>query len=202
MLGNTHFVIGTTAALAVMKPEALPQLLTGIFAAAVGSLISDIDVETSKASREVGRFIAVFIAALFIIPAIEYIYPIGIMDLILKNSSLLRIITGLAGFVCVCAFGKKQPHRSFMHSFLALALLSVMVAVINPAAMPYFAIAFTSHLVADLLNYKKVQLLYPLHDGFSLKVCHAKGVVNSALFMAGSALLVVEVLMRVWVIYR
>ena len=47
MLGRTHFFIGTAAALAVLQPQTVPVLVTGAGAAAIGSLISDIDVGTS-----------------------------------------------------------------------------------------------------------------------------------------------------------
>lgn len=47
MLGRTHFFIGTAAALAVLQPQTVPALVTGAGAAAIGSLISDIDVGTS-----------------------------------------------------------------------------------------------------------------------------------------------------------
>lgn len=44
MLGRTHFFIGTAAALAVLQPQTVPALVAGAGAAAIGGLISDIDV--------------------------------------------------------------------------------------------------------------------------------------------------------------
>ena len=49
MLGKTHFFIGISTAFAVLQPQSVPVLVTGISAAAVGSVISDIDSGTSQA---------------------------------------------------------------------------------------------------------------------------------------------------------
>ena len=131
MLGRTHFFIGTAAALAVLQPQTVPVLVTGAGAAAIGSLISDIDVGTS------------------------------------------------------------QPHRSFMHSFAALALLTACVDIIYPDASAYFAVGFLSHLVLDVLNRKPEKLLWPWKKGFCLGLCSARGVVNRALLGVGMASLTV-----------
>ena len=51
MLGRTHFFIGTAAALAVLQPQTVPALVAGAGAAAIGGLISDIDVHFTGAPR-------------------------------------------------------------------------------------------------------------------------------------------------------
>jgi inner membrane protein len=84
-----------------------------------------------------------------------------------------------------------------MHSFLALVILSALIGVILPTAMPYFAVAFLSHLFTDLFNYKKVRLLYPLQGGVSFHMFHAKGMANSILFLAGSVASVAVILIQV-----
>ena len=55
MLGRTHFFIGTAAALAVLQPQTVPALVAGAGAAAIGGLISDIDVGTSQAHRDADK---------------------------------------------------------------------------------------------------------------------------------------------------
>ena len=57
MLGRTHFFIGTAAALAVLQPQTVPALVAGAGAAAIGGLISDIDVGTSQAQRDADKII-------------------------------------------------------------------------------------------------------------------------------------------------
>lgn len=194
MLGKTHWAIGTAAALAIVQPVTIPQLIIGVSASAVGALISDIDVDTSISSRSVNKVAGIYMLVIFIAVVVECLFHIGIVSLIQKNSTWMRIATGIAVFMSVCAFGKMQPHRSFMHSFLALLLLSCSVVLIFPPAMPYFSIAFLSHIMADLLNYKKVRLFYPLQKGVSFKICYAKGFVNSALFVVGVVAIIVEII--------
>ena len=96
-------------------------------------------------------------------------------------------MAGTAAFLLLCAFGKEQPHRSFMHSIPALVSLTGCVEIIFPLAAPYFAIGFISHLTLDLCNRRDERLLYPLKWGLSFGVCSSKGLVNRILFSAGSA---------------
>ncbi len=42
------------------------------------------------------------------------------------------------------------------------------VGVFLPMLVPYFGIAFASHLALDFLNHKGEQLLYPYRKRFSL----------------------------------
>ena len=62
MLGRTHFFIGTAAALAVLQPQTVPALVAGAGAAAIGGLISDIDVGTSQAHRDADKIITATVA--------------------------------------------------------------------------------------------------------------------------------------------
>lgn len=200
MLGKTHLAVGTAVSLAILQPVTLAQLAIGISAAAVGSLISDIDVEKSISSRGANKVAGIYVTAIFIAVIVECLFHVGIVSLIKKNSMLMRIATGIAIFMSICAFGKTQPHRSFMHSLLALVVLSGSVALICLTAVPYFSVAFISHIVADLFNYKKVRLFYPLQKGISFKICYAKGFVNSALFVIGTAAVIIE--MALYIYYK
>lgn len=188
MLGKTHLAVGIAVSMTILRPDTLPELITGLGAASVGALISDIDVGTTDAHRDadIVTVMAVFAAAFVVI--LDQVFHVGIWQMLMQKSSFARIIPGLLAFIGVCAFGKEQPHRSFMHSFLALFLLSALVGVIFPTAMPYFALAFLSHLATDIFNYKRVRLLYPMKKGgFCLKLFRAKGFANRVLFLAGSA---------------
>ena len=64
MLGKTHFFIGISTALAVLQPQSVPVLVTGISAAAVGSVISDIDSGTSQAHQEADKVMAVTVSVI------------------------------------------------------------------------------------------------------------------------------------------
>ena len=134
MLGRTHFFIGTAAALAVLQPQTVPVLVTGAGAAAIGSLISDIDVGTSQAHRDADKIITATVAVAALTILAEYKLNLGIYRRLTSDSNILRLLAGTAAFLLLCAYGKQQPHRSFMHSFAALALLTACVDIIYPGA--------------------------------------------------------------------
>ena len=78
MLGRTHFFIGTAAALAVLQPQTVPVLVTGAGAAAIGSLISDIDVGTSQAHSDADKIITATVAVAALTILAEYKLNLGI----------------------------------------------------------------------------------------------------------------------------
>lgn len=193
---------GVAIAVCVMRPDTFPELLVGLGAAVVGSVISDIDVGSSGSGRAADGIIWVSAGAVAAVAAMERFWNVGVWDMILRNSSLLRVAAGSLGFIGVCAFGKAQPHRSFMHSFLALGILSIIMGTVLPAAVPYFALAFLTHLGLDVLNYKKVRILYPRREGLCFRLFHADGTANWLLFSAGLVMGVWQVGMCVWRILR
>ena len=117
MLGRTHFFIGTAAALAVLQPQTVSALVAGAGAAAIGGLISDIDVGTSQAHRDADKIITATVAVAVLTILAEYKLNLGIYRRLTSDSSVLRLLAGTAAFLLICAYGKQQPHRSFMHSF-------------------------------------------------------------------------------------
>jgi inner membrane protein len=197
MLGKTHLAVGIAASLVVVHPATLPELVIGLGAASVGAVISDIDVGTTESHRDADIISAMALVAVVAVLVLDKIFNIGVYDILKERSNIARVIVGALAFIGVCAFGKEQPHRSFMHSFLALIILSALVGIILPTAMPYFAVAFISHLATDLFNFKKVRLLYPLKGGVSFHMFHAKGIANSFIFMAGSVVSVAAIVVNV-----
>ena len=119
----------------------------------------------------------------------------GLVQTILQNSSIVRILLGVALFLVVCAFGKETPHRSFMHSFTALAALDAALCLIYPSIAVYFTIGFLSHLATDIFNKKKVRLLYPMKGGVCLNLFHAYGTANTVFFIAGCAVTALETIL-------
>ena len=131
MLGRTHFFIGTAAALAVLQPQTVPALVAGAGAAAIGGLISDIDVGTSQAHRDADKIITATVAVAVLTILAEYKLNLGIYRRLTSDSSVLRLLTGTAAFLLICAYGKQQPHRSFMHSFAALAFCPIWCSIFS-----------------------------------------------------------------------
>ncbi|HIV67840.1 MAG TPA: metal-dependent hydrolase [Candidatus Butyricicoccus stercorigallinarum] len=187
MLGKTHMAVGVAAGLALLRPQTLPELVIGTGTLAVGAVLSDIDSGTSESHRDADKIIALAGLACFAVAAAEGALHLGIYERLMQSSNALRIVLGAAAFLLLCAFGKEQPHRSFMHSLPALALLTGCVHLMFPLAAPYFAAGFVSHLALDLLNRRDERLLYPLSWGLSFGLCSSKGLVNRALFSAGCA---------------
>ena len=56
--------------------------------------------------------------------------------------------------------------------------------------VPYFGIAFLSHLGIDLLNRKGERLFFPLKKRFSFGICSSRGLVNQWMFGISSVILV------------
>jgi inner membrane protein len=196
MLGKTHLAVGIAASMLVVHPSTLPELVIGVGAAAVGAVISDIDVGTTESHRDADIISTIAVIAVVAVLVLDKVFNIGVYEILKERSNMARVILGALAFIGVCAFGKEQPHRSFMHSFLALIILSALVGVILPTAMPYFAVAFISHLATDLFNFKRVRLLYPLKGGISFHMFHAKGIANSVIFLAGSVVSVAAVVVN------
>ncbi len=193
MLGKTHMMVGIAASLALTHPDTISGMVTAAGVGAVGALISDIDVGTSNSHKDADRVVGLTAVVIAVVMAADLIGQFGIMQRILNNSGIVRVIVGCLLFIGTCAFGKEQPHRSFMHSFLALAILAFSLGLIYPKIIPYFVIGFLSHLATDIFNRRKVRLLYPLKGGFSLNLFHAKGIANTIFFTAGCTVTAIEV---------
>ena len=169
MLGKTHMAVGVAASLLLLQPRTLPELILGAGAAAVGSVISDIDCGTSESSRRADQIIFVSETIIIGIAAVEAHWHLGLYQRLMSNSSVSHI-------VLACA------------AFLAGGLLMSCVGVFLPMLVPYFGIAFASHLALDFLNHKGEQLLYPYRKRFSLGICSASGLMNRLFLFCGSVL--------------
>lgn len=194
MLGKTHFSVGMAAGIAICRPQTMPMLIAGAGLAAFGGTICDIDVETSDAHEQVDRMLVVAVIMVAAVVVMDFIFRVGIYRRLMANSNIARVIIGSLAFLVICAFGKEQPHRSFMHSFLALAMLSICVYIIFPDMTPYFMVGFMSHMFIDVFNRKREKLFWPVGKGFCLHWCSANGIVNKILFYVSTMAVVLFVL--------
>lgn len=193
LLGKTHLAVGVAASLLFTQPKSLQELVLAVGIGGIGSLIPDIDVETSGSHKYINKIIIFAVLASVGIFVAEKLWNIGIVAQILSDSNYIKIAIGAILFILVCAFGKRQPHRSFMHSILALVILSISVGLIWIDLVPCFAIGFISHLLTDIFNYKRVRLFYPFKGGIALKLFHAHGLANSIFLLVGSVLTIFQV---------
>ena len=190
--------VGIAATLAITQPSGVSELVLAVGAGSLGALISDIDVGTSNSHRDADKITALSVVVVLAVFAMDYFCNTQIIERIIGSSGYLRIIAGLLLFIGICAFGKEQPHRSFMHSFLALILLSFALGLIWEEAVIYFAVGFLSHLATDIFNKKKVRLLYPMKGGVSLGLFHAYGLANDIFFAIGSIVAIIEVIICIF----
>ena len=147
MTGKTHAAVGLGTVLAITQPSTVPGMILAAGTGMLGALISDIDVGTSKSHKDADRItlIAVLLVALEI--ALNYFYDFSIWDKIRNDQSMAPVAMGVVIFTAVCAFGKNQPHRSFMHSIMAMAILSAAISMASVKLVSYFAIGFGTHLM-------------------------------------------------------
>ena len=130
-----------------MQPSSMSTLVAGAGAAAIGGMISDIDSGTSQAHKEADKIMTVAIAITAVVIFADCKFHVGIYERLMRNSSIARLLTGAMAFIIICTYGSGQPHRSFMHSFLSMFMLTACMDVIYPDAAPYFAIAYASHQI-------------------------------------------------------
>ena len=185
MLGKTHAVIGVSTALLVMQPKNLTELVAGTAGALIGSVISDIDVGTSGSHRDANKMIALMVSAVVLVGVADHIWNIGIADRMIQHTNLVRIWLSIQAFLTICAFGMKSRHRTFMHSFLALVLLSGCLWLSLPVSAGYFAIGFATHLFLDFFNKKGERIFFPAKKYFGIRILSSSGLVNDVLFGVG-----------------
>lgn len=187
MQGKTHLVVGITSALLIMQPNAFNDLVMGIGAAAVGSLISDIDVETSVSHKKADYIVRGSILMILILAALDFSGKMSVWNHISANELWIHKIVGLCILLVICAYGKEQPHRSLMHSLIVLAALGWCIKLLIPSAYMYFCIGLLSHLGLDVFNKKGIQLFYPYKKRYCLRLCSSDGKVDGLIGKAGMA---------------
>lgn len=195
MLGKTHMMVGIAASVAVTQPATITEMILAVGAGALGALISDIDVGTSGSHRDADKITILSVSVVLSVIALDYFFHTGIINRIIRGNGYGRVIAGILVFIGICTFGKEQPHRSFMHSLLALVLLCFALYLVWEKAVIYFAVGFLSHLATDIFNKKKVRILYPLKGGVSLGMFHASGIANNIFFAVGSAVVALEIVL-------
>lgn len=194
MTGKTHVSVAMASTLLLTQPQSTKELVLCLGVTSVGAVISDIDVSTSESHEAIDKILGIILIAAIALGFAEYKWHVGIIESFKNNSNIIRLVAGIAVVLGICIFGKNQPHRSFMHSALAVALLSVATYTILPDAVPYMIISMSSHILIDTFNKKKVHIFYPLPGGVGLNLCHAEGFVNNTIFKVASLLTIVNLI--------
>lgn len=169
MSGDTHMAVGAgTAALIstlVFQDSSIVALAEYAAMGAIGGLIVDIDVDSSKGARIVNRLLA--IAGAFI--------AILVLSLLTGDSTLVdglkslnyEIACNVLAFASMVVVGKSTGHRTVTHSVEWIAGVSAMVCLVSLKLGVAFFIGAIIHTLTDLLNAKDVTLSII----FKLKIC-------------------------------
>lgn len=198
MTKDTHITAGLALTMAIAEPQSLKSLAICITAATIGSVISDIDVTTSESRQDLNKILGISVIAIIICVAIESIFHLGILSMLQSQTNLFRIICGIGLFLLVCCFGVNTPHRSFMHSALAVATLCGIIWLIFPVATLPFLIGMMSHIILDFFNTKKVQFFYPLKKPkICFKLCHSDGPASKTICKIASTIFILEIILFV-----
>lgn len=194
MKGSTHFVVGMASALAITHPQTVTGVITAMTSGAIGGWIVDIDVRNreSSGSDETKRkkVYDAIIDALFILAfiVVDFFIGKGMCQYVIDNWGIV-VEGALFGILITLLIGFNTTHRTFTHSFLAMAIFTaLMYFFCRPAAIP-FLIGYASHLVADLFNKQGPQLFFPFKWKPCLKRCESKNrKVNDVLFWISLAI--------------
>ena len=195
LTGKTHLTVGTAATILITQPSDWKSFLLCMGAAAVGSCVSDIDVSTSGSHKGLQRILILIGLAIIVVSVLDGIFHAGIWTMIQQKNGLLQSLAGFAMFIAICIYGERQPHRTFTHSLAGVATLGLAVFIMLPEAVWYFICGMGTHIILELFNCKKIQLLFPFERGkICFYLCKAGGKVNQSLFWVGLVLWILEIL--------
>ena len=189
MMSKTHIAVGMASALAIAQSGSVESCVAAVVGGSLGGIIADCDITPSKAHKDAlaGRLIVVGIALAAL--AIDRFANAGLCDYLVANLGV-RLIAGVALFVVLTFLGAHTDHRSFTHSLVAMAGFCIAVFLACEPLLPYFDIGYATHLVLDVTNKQGIRLFWPLRGEVSLGLCHAKGMANNVVMVAGFAIAV------------
>lgn len=193
MLKRTHTIVGMACALTVLQPHSYAEIITATVAGAIGAQVPDIDSATSESHRDAD--LICLSTALLVCGALycEYKWNLGLVSRISTNSTYIRSLIGAFILLGVCAYGKETAHRTFMHSLLGLFSTTIGVWFMMPIVTPWYAIGYSSHILIDLLNKKKIQILYPCKKGVGFNICKSNGIINRLIGTLGTILVSIKI---------
>ena len=73
----------------------MASLVAGAGAAAIGSMISDVDSGTSQAHQEADKIMAAVVAVSAVVMILDYKFHVGIYNRLMRDSSIARLVTGV-----------------------------------------------------------------------------------------------------------
>ncbi|MBP5594126.1 MAG: metal-dependent hydrolase [Pseudobutyrivibrio sp.] len=183
MLSMTHLAIGLASSITILGPKNIQELCPIVIGASVGSILCDIDckIGTSK-DAVLGRTVATIIS---VVALYTDIAAHGSMFEYFMRTHIISLVLGLLMILITGYFSRESVHRGFSHSLMAFGLYVIGMFFFSAPVLIGFIIGFASHLLLDLINYRPIQLFYPLEKGVSLKICKANSRLNIVIMILG-----------------
>lgn len=198
MTGKTHLTAGMALTMLITQPQTIPETVMCLGVASIGSVISDIDVSTSKSRQNFNKVLIIITVSALLIAFSEIIFHVGLVAKFSNDSNIMRIMVGIMALIAICMFGKNCPHRSFMHSALGIVLMTISAYIILPQAALYMGISILTHIGLDVFNKKKIKIMYPLKKpAIGLGLCRAGGIVDQIIFRVAGIGLVIELILKI-----
>lgn len=180
MLGRTHLAVGVAGALLLGDTN-----LAGLGAAAVGSLLPDLDQGNSIASKALSPFSrktgpagVVFLGAMYWLKA-------------LKHNQYMPF--AVSGAVILLVLALTTRHRTFTHSIAGMLLATGLVWLALPKLAAPFLLGYALHLAADMLS-GKVGLIWPIPLELGVRLTPTGGLIDLAVRLGSIAIIATSLL--------
>lgn len=184
MMSKTHLTVGMATALALSTINTPTECAVALAGGAIGGVLADVDIlkDDYKSDALIGELLAVGITA--IVVGIDYILNWGICRYIIGNQ--ITSTVGLISLAVLWIVGFSKEHRSFTHSIFAMMLYSYSIALVYPQMGTACLLGYLSHLLLDIMNKKKIQLLFPKKGGICFGWCYANKAANKVFMVLGA----------------
>ncbi len=193
MLGKTHMAAGAALSLAVLQPSTVSGCICAVAGGVIGGWICDIDVRSHSVGAEdedeeeidghgderwqILVFVALISAICF---TVDFFAGNGMCEYISHHLGIPMFVA-VAVFLAFCVYGVASAHRTAMHSILGGIILSGAACVICAPLAPAFALGYSSHVILDLFNKRRIQLFWPAKVGIKFGICKSNGVANNVI---------------------
>lgn len=171
MKGETHVTIGVATTTALMVGGVITPGIIPIAAAAVGSLLPDIDHDNSSINNRLKMS-----KGAYILLAAGLLYY-----------SRDPIAYAAAAILIVIGFSR---HRAITHSLISVAGMYFLTGYLSDAIQLGVMIGYTMHLFADFFTKQGIELLFPYGKNFRSPITISTGKTIEILISAMATLYV------------
>lgn len=159
MNGRTHEAVGIASVMVAMHSSPTADMLIGCLIASAAAVMPDVDLIDNRKGEGIQMLVEV---------VKQSVIPIGFALYYGADKALI------IGWIILMSVLVLQPHRGLSHSIWCMIVTAGIFGCMTTEKLIYpFLVAYGSHLAIDLMNTKKVSLLYPA--GTCLGWCKSGG---------------------------